>query len=288
VGVKRAAQAVLGTPRPALPADAEWHGARRAPVTASYLLPASCSLLTLTTMIAIIDYGMGNLRSVEKAFHSLGFPATVLGDPDLVRKAEAVVLPGVGAFPKAMHILRRQGLDRAVRDAIDAGKPFLGICLGYQLLFSDSEEFELTEGLNIFKGRVVRFSGPPFERAGDAEPLKVPHMGWNALRLAAPAPVLEGVDDGAMVYFVHSYYPVPEDQRVIATRTEHGIEFASSVVKDNVFACQFHPEKSGAVGLGMLDNFGRAVYGVPPDEDIAREQQAWFQSPPPGPGRPRP
>jgi len=134
----------------------------------------------------------------------------------------------------------------------------------------------------------VRFSGPPFERTGDAEPLKVPHMGWNALKkTAVAAPMLEGVDDGAMVYFVHSYFPVPEDQSIVATRTEHGIEFASSVVKENVFACQFHPEKSGGVGLAMLEVFGRAVYGLPRDEELGREQETWFEPPPEGPGGPR-
>jgi len=238
-------------------------------------------------MIAIIDYGMGNLRSVEKAFHSLGYPATVLADPDLVRQADAVVLPGVGAFPKAMQTLRDKGLDKVLRDTAQSGKPLLGICLGYQLFFSDSEEFELTEGLNIFKGRVIRFSGPAFERSGDAEPLKVPHMGWNALRKNGDPPVLQGVDDGAMVYFVHSYYPVPQDPSLIATRTGHGVEFASSVVRENVFACQFHPEKSGRVGLTLLDNFARGVFGVGAHEDIRREQETWFEPPPAGPGGPR-
>jgi glutamine amidotransferase len=199
------------------------------------------------TPIAIIDYGMGNLRSVQKAFERLGHAAEVTRDAERITRAPGVVLPGVGAFAACMTNLAAAGLVEPVREVIRAGRPFLGICLGMQLLFDESDEFGPVAGLGVLPGRVVRFPADP-ER-------KVPHMGWNSLRVVRRAPQLAGIDDGAYVYFVHSYYPVPRDRDVVATTTPYGDEFASSVVRDNVFACQFHPEKSQQVGLRLLDNF---------------------------------
>jgi imidazole glycerol-phosphate synthase subunit HisH len=201
--------------------------------------------------LAIVDYGMGNLRSVQKAFERLGHAAEVTRDPERVATAPAVVLPGVGAFAACMTNLTGLGLAEPVRAAIQAGRPFLGICLGMQLLFEESEEFGPVRGLGVLPGRVVRFA--------DAAGRKIPHMGWNTLRVARRAPALAGIDDGSYVYFVHSYYPVPADPSLVATTTPYGEEFASSVVRDNVFACQFHPEKSQQVGLRILDNFVRRL-----------------------------
>jgi len=203
--------------------------------------------------LAIVDYGMGNLRSVAKAFERLGHAAEVTRDPDRIAEAPGVVLPGVGAFGACMANLRALGLVDPVTHAIGRGRPFLGICLGMQLLFDESDEFGPVRGLGILPGRVVRFAPDPDR--------KIPHMGWNTLRIARRAPELAGIDDDAYVYFVHSYYPVPADPAVVATTTVYGPEFASSVARDNVFACQFHPEKSQQVGLRMLDNFVRVVGG---------------------------
>lgn len=205
-------------------------------------------------MIAIIDYGMGNLRSVEKALQHLGYACKITRDAQEVARADKVILPGVGAFGAAMENLQAAGLMGVTKDAIHSGKPFLGICLGMQLLFTESEEMGRHEGLDIFKGKVVRFPEPmPLDPPG--QPLRVPHIGWNSLHLKSPAPILRGVPDGARVYFVHSYFPVPDDPRIIAATSEHGIEFTCAVWKDNVCATQFHPEKSGTVGLQMLKNF---------------------------------
>jgi len=199
-------------------------------------------------MIAIIDYGMGNLRSVSKAFERLGFTVNVTRDPRQIADASHVVLPGVGAFPDCMRNLEEMGLIDPVHRALSSGKPFLGICLGLQLLFTESEEFGLHKVLGWIRGRVVRFPD---------DGLKVPHMGWNTLEIRKPAPALQDLPADAMVYFVHSYYGVPEDPAVIATTTEYGQRFTSSIAVDNVFACQFHPEKSQAVGLRLLRNFAR-------------------------------
>lgn len=210
-------------------------------------------------MIAIVDYGMGNLRSVHKGFERLGYRAIVTQDPALIRRASGLVVPGVGAFKKAMDNLTELGLVGPVTEFIESGRPFLGICLGLQLLFSKSEEFGEQNGLGIFKGRVVRF---PFSNAGSApsrSSLKVPHMGWNAVHIRKQVPALEGVEEGAYFYFVHSYYPVPEDRHIVATTTDYGGEFVSSIGSGNLFACQFHPEKSQAVGLKILKNFGALV-----------------------------
>jgi glutamine amidotransferase len=201
--------------------------------------------------IAIIDYGMGNLRSVQKGLERVGYAAEVTRDPARIEAAAGVVLPGVGAFGACMDNLRAYGLIDMVRRVITRGTPFLGICLGMQLLFDESEEFGRVPGLGIFPGRVVRFPDMPG--------LKVPHMGWNQIRKQGAPPHLRGIDNGAFVYFVHSYYVVPADPGLTATTTEYGIEFASAIARDNVFAAQYHPEKSQTVGLKILENFGAIV-----------------------------
>jgi imidazole glycerol-phosphate synthase subunit HisH len=198
-------------------------------------------------MIAIIDYGMGNLRSVQKGFEKVGSQATITSDPAVLRGAEKVVLPGVGAFEDAMQELKRRDLVGPIRRAIDAGKPFLGICLGLQLLFDVGYEGGKFEGLGILPGEVVRFDLP--------REYKVPHMGWNQLQIRQQAPLLAGLDDGTYAYFVHSYYVVPRDRSVIATETCYPEPFTSMIWRDNVMATQFHPEKSQADGLRMLRNF---------------------------------
>jgi glutamine amidotransferase len=198
-------------------------------------------------MIAIIDYGMGNLRSVQKGFERIGHPATVTNDPAVVVRAAKVVLPGVGAFEDAIGELRRRELVNPIRQFIDSGKPFLGICLGLQLLFDVGYENGEHRGLGVIPGDVVRFQVP-------AE-YKVPHMGWNRLEIRRPAPLLAGLADGTHVYFVHSYYVVPRDASVIATETSYPAPFVSMIWRDNVVATQFHPEKSQSDGLRMLRNF---------------------------------
>jgi glutamine amidotransferase len=198
-------------------------------------------------MIAIIDYGMGNLRSVQKGFEKVGHEATITSDPAVLKKASKVVLPGVGAFEDAMHELRNRGLVEPIRETIAAGKPFLGICLGLQLLFEVGLEGGRHEGLGILPGEVVRFDIPPS--------FKVPHMGWNQLMIRRPAPILEGLAEGTHVYFVHSYYVVPRDPGVIAAETSYGIPFTSIIWRDRLYATQFHPEKSQTDGLRILKNF---------------------------------
>jgi len=202
-------------------------------------------------MIAIIDYGMGNLRSIHKAFEHVGHPASVTRSPAAIADASHVVLPGVGAFPDCMRNLDRFGLIEPIHRAIRSGKPFLGVCLGLQLLFTEGEEFGPHPGLAVLKGRVVRF-------AGVAHGLKIPHMGWNQVKRVRPLALLNGIAEGAYFYFVHSYYVVPEDQALAATTTSYGLEFVSSIQQENLFACQFHPEKSQAAGLTLLRAFGAA------------------------------
>lgn len=205
-------------------------------------------------MIAVIDYGMGNLRSVQKGFEKVGHEAVVTSDKLKILSADRVVLPGVGAFADCMRNLDQLGLVDTVRKVIDSGRPFMGICLGLQLLFEESEEFGIHEGLGVLKGRVVRF---PAEVPGNKEQLyKIPHMGWNRVNIKKRPPYLEDIDDGAYFYFVHSYYVVPEEPSIAATTTDYGVEFVSSVWKDNIFATQFHPEKSQESGLKILKAFG--------------------------------
>lgn len=200
-------------------------------------------------MIALLDYGSGNLRSVEKALLKVGADVHVTKSADGLKGARGVVLPGVGAFDDCVNAMGRQHLLTAVREWIAAGQPFLGICVGYQALFESSAEFNsCAAGLGIFKGKVVRFP----TRAG----LKVPQIGWNQIDIAQQdCPLYRGIPDGSHVYFVHSFFPQPVDESIVATRTTYGEPFASSVWKGNVFATQFHPEKSQAVGLKLLENF---------------------------------
>jgi len=205
------------------------------------------------TSITIIDYGMGNLRSVQKGFEQVGCQATVTSDPAVVSRAEKLVLPGVGAFRDCMRNLEAGGFVAPIRQHVATGRPFLGICLGLQLLFTESEEFGRHRGLDIIPGKVVRF---PEGLQEGGETLKVPHMGWNRIAIRRPVPLYRGVPDGSFVYFVHSYYVIPDDPAVVATETGYGQTFCSSIWRDNVMATQFHPEKSQAIGLQMLRNFG--------------------------------
>ena len=198
-------------------------------------------------MIAIIDYGMGNLRSVQKGFERVGHMATITNDPHVVAKADHVVLPGVGAFADAIAELRRRDLVEPVREAIASGKPFLGICLGLQMLFDRGYEDGCHEGLGVLAGEVVRFQVPP--------EYKVPHMGWNELSIVRRPPILAGIEEGTHFYFVHSYYVAPTDPSVIAAQASYPEPFTAMVWRDNLVATQFHPEKSQAHGLRLLKNF---------------------------------
>ena len=244
-------------------------------------------------MIAIIDYGMANLRSVEKALAHVGGSPVITGDPEVIARAERVVLPGVGAFCACMSNLNARGLNEAVTQAIGSGKPFLGICVGLQMLFDTSSEMGLSNGLGLLPGRVVRFFEEPAKSnagsgaaalnasmpstlptpstlstaraanggttkwtgAGSAAPLKVPHIGWNVLEMKKESRILCGVEAGSRVYFVHSYYPIPSDPSIVSGVSDYGGEFCCAVETGNIAATQFHPEKSGAVGLRILRNF---------------------------------
>lgn len=209
-------------------------------------------------MIAVIDYGMGNLRSVQKALERTGFDARVTSAARDIEDARGVVLPGVGAFRDCMLSLDRQGLIEPVRSAIASGKPFLGICLGLQVLFAQSEEFGICEGLGVFPGKVVRFPGDmadPEAAGAEATRLKVPHMGWNQLVWSAPCPLMEGLTSGTHFYFVHSYYVDPLDSSVTCGTCDYGGDFTAMIWRDHLFATQFHPEKSQKAGLTILKNF---------------------------------
>ena len=199
-------------------------------------------------MITIIDYGMGNLRSVQKAFESLGARAIVTDSATTVRRAQQLVLPGVGAFGDAMQELHRRKLVEPILERIKAGTPFLGLCLGLQLLFERSEESPGVRGLGVLRGRVRRLPRRPAS-------LKIPHMGWNQLKRVNGCPLLRGVEDGAFVYFVHSYYAAPADEQIVAATTTYGASFPSVISRGHVAATQFHPEKSQRIGLTMLKNF---------------------------------
>ncbi len=200
-------------------------------------------------VIALLDYGSGNLRSVEKALRKVGADVHVTTRADGMKDARGIVLPGVGAFDDCITAMQRQELLAGVRDFISSGRPFLGICVGYQALFEKSEEFNsCAAGIGVFRGKVVRFP--------KVEGLKVPQIGWNQIEFTQPdCPLLRGIKNGSYVYFVHSFFPQPEDASIVATRTNYGGNFASAVWKDNVFATQFHPEKSQEVGLKLLQNF---------------------------------
>lgn len=203
-------------------------------------------------MIAIIDYGMGNLRSVQKGFEKIGAAAVVTSKPADLLTADRVVLPGVGAFRDCIHNLQQGGFVEPILQVIQQGKPFLGICLGLQLLFTESEEFGLHQGLGVIPGRVIRF---PEGMNEASEKLPVPHMGWNQITLQGDTPLFHGIADGSNVYFVHSYYVMPDDPAVVAATCRYGITFCAAIRKDNIMAVQFHPEKSQAIGLQMLKNF---------------------------------
>lgn len=201
-------------------------------------------------MIAIIDYGAGNIRSVEKALVHIGCEVVVTKDPQILLAADAAVLPGVGSFGDAMHELRSRGLEDPIRAFIASGKPFLGICLGLQILFESSEESPGVKGLGILRGKIVRIPA--------GEGLKIPHMGWNSLRIEKAGGLFAGVSPEPYVYFVHSYYLKAEEDIVTAT-AQYGVTIHAAVQKGNIMACQFHPEKSGSVGLMLLKNFVSAV-----------------------------
>lgn len=203
-------------------------------------------------MIALIDYGMGNLGSVEKALIKVGCEVQVTSDAGVIREAAGVVLPGVGAFDDCMVNLEQAGVIPAIEAAVAADKPFLGICLGLQVLFDSSEEGKLP-GLGILPGRVVRFR----------HELKIPQIGWNQIRIRQDCPQLQGIAEGSWVYFVHSLYPEPADEALAATVTDYGYEFVSAVRRGNLFASQWHPEKSAAVGLQVLSNFRQVVEASP-------------------------
>ncbi len=202
-------------------------------------------------MLLLIDYGMGNLRSVSKALEKVGFSVKVSSDPEEVKKAEVLVLPGVGAFRDAMENLRKLGLLKEILRHIERGKPYMGICLGLQLLFERSYEFGETEGFGVLEGEVVLL--PP--------KVKVPHIGWNQLWGQKPSDLLNGIKEGEYFYFVHSYHVVPKRRDIVLTTTDYGIDFVSSIEYENIFAVQFHPEKSQKAGLRLLENFRRRLYG---------------------------
>jgi len=206
-------------------------------------------------MIAIVDYGMGNLRSVQKAIEKVGYEAEITRSPQRIADARAVVLPGVGAFKDCMDNLENFSLITPVLKAIASGKPFLGICLGLQLLFSESLEFGHHPGLDVIKGVVKPFSPTMSDPDRPGGLLKIPHMGWNSVQIQKPVPVLAEVKDGSYFYFVHSYYVEPEDSQTVAMLTDYGGKFVSAVAFDNVVATQFHPEKSQQQGLAILRAF---------------------------------
>lgn len=199
-------------------------------------------------MINIIDYGAGNLRSVEKALHFLGFDAKISSDPKEILDCDKVILPGVGAFGDCMNSIRGARLDSCIKEVIDKGKPFLGICLGLQLLFEKSEESVGATGLSIFEGGNVKIP--------KKDGLKIPHIGWNSIKYNKDCPIFQGIRDNPYVYFVHSYYIQPKDTDIICAQTDYGTDLPIAVWRGNVFATQFHPEKSGDVGMKILKNFG--------------------------------
>lgn len=198
--------------------------------------------------IVIVDYGSGNLRSVQRGFERAGFSSTITCDPNVAAEATHLVVPGVGAFSGCMANLDRLGLLEPIRKQIQAEKPYLGICLGLQILFSEGMEFGTRPGLGILPGQVVRFP---------KNDLKVPHMGWNEVQIEKETPMFKGIPNGAYFYFVHSYYGHPENPACIAATTDYGLKFASAVAQGRLFACQFHPEKSQQMGRLLLENFAR-------------------------------
>jgi glutamine amidotransferase len=201
--------------------------------------------------IVIVDYGMGNLRNVQKGFEKMGCEAKLTRSKKEMERASAIVLPGVGAFKDCMENLERYGLVDPLLRSIEKGKPYLGICLGLQILFSESEEFGSHKGLDLIRGKVVKFKSDPEH--------KVPHMGWNTIEKEKKVPTLDGLESGDFFYFVHSYYVIPEEPQWISTFTNYGKAFVSSISKENLFATQFHPEKSQQKGLRILENFVKSI-----------------------------
>lgn len=198
-------------------------------------------------MVAIIDYNAGNLKSVEKALSYIGEDSIITGDYHEILRADKVILPGVGAFGSAMEQIKRLELHKAIEEVTQKGTPFLGICLGLQLLFDGSEESEGVEGLHILQGEIKKIQGEPG--------MKIPHVGWNSLEIKPRATLFQGISNGAYVYYVHSYYLEAKDPEIVTATTQYGVNIHGSVEKDNVFARQFHPEKSSTVGLSLLKNF---------------------------------
>ncbi len=200
-------------------------------------------------MIAILDYDAGNLKSVEKALHFLGHETIISRNRDEILRADKVILPGVGAFGQAMDNLKKYQLDSVIKEVVNLHKPFLGICLGLQLLFEESEEAPGVKGLSVLKGKILKLPA--------CNGLKIPHMGWNSLTMRKDARLFRGIENNAHVYFVHSFYLKAADEKEVAATTDYGTSIHASVESGNIFACQFHPEKSGATGLKILENFAR-------------------------------
>ncbi len=210
-------------------------------------------------MIVVLDYGMGNLRSVQKGFEAVGHKVKVSNDPEVVGNAKAIVLPGVGAFQDCMHNLKKLNLIEPIKHCVSSKKPFLGICLGFQLLFTESEEFGNCKGLGLLPGKVFRFPDNFNLSPQKGNRIKIPHMGWNSISKKKKNFLLKDISEGSFFYFVHSYYVAPEDKKIISTTTNYGIEFVSGICREKVFAFQFHPEKSQLLGLKILKNFGNIV-----------------------------
>ncbi|MCY6356266.1 imidazole glycerol phosphate synthase subunit HisH [Clostridium sp. ZS2-4] len=200
-------------------------------------------------MIAIVDYGMGNLKSVENALDFLEIQSIITSDKETILNSDGIILPGVGAFPDAIDNIKEAELDKVLKDAVNKGKPLLGICLGMQLLFEESDEVKLSKGLGFLKGRIEKLNID----------LKVPHMGWNSLNIEKESPILNGIKKGSHVYFVHSYYAVTGEDGILNAYADYGVKVPGVVSKGNVYGIQFHPEKSGEVGLRMLKNFGEMI-----------------------------
>lgn len=200
-------------------------------------------------MIAIVDYGMGNLGSVENALDFLGIESIITSDKETILNSDGIILPGVGAFPDAIDNIKEAGLDKVLKEAVNKGKPLLGICLGMQLLFEESDEVKLSKGLGFLKGRIEKLNIE----------LKVPHMGWNSLNMEKESPILNGIKKGSHVYFVHSYYAVTGEEGILNAYADYGVKVPGVVSKGNVYGIQFHPEKSGEIGLKMLKNFGEMI-----------------------------
>ncbi len=209
--------------------------------------------------IVVLDYGMGNLRSVQKGFEAVGHKVQISSNPEVVGNADAIVLPGVGAFQDCMRNLGKLKLIDPINHCVKSNKPFLGICLGLQLLFTESEEFGHSKGLNLVSGRVSQFPKDFKLSSKNGQRLKIPHMGWNTISKKKKNYLLRDINEESFFYFVHSYYVIPDDKEIIFTTTNYGIEFVSGICRENMFGLQFHPEKSQMLGLKILKNFGDLV-----------------------------